>query len=102
MLRHFLQAHSSMPLAVTRNDNASCDMAIAGPGGRLLIVRIVSRSSEQDCDALKAMLAQGDFDSAVLVYCDRNLSELPSDIASWWIGDVDRLVALIARGRVLT
>lgn len=72
------------------------DLAAYPADGNSLIVRCVAQAESSDYVALKTMIAEGDFDRAVLVYCDPSQPHLSDEIESWAIGDVDRLAALLA------
>jgi hypothetical protein len=71
-------------------------MGLLSDGGISIIVRLVLRPTPSDHIALKTMLAEGDFDRAVLVYCDEDEFVLSDDLESWPISRIDELAAVLA------
>ncbi len=84
------------PIAHVVDSEGSLDLAFQLPSAGLLLVRCVDRCRVTDYDSLGSMLREGDFDRAVLVYCDREGSVLSGEIETWHIDDVERLAAKLA------
>jgi len=78
-------------------DRSTCDIAFSAIA-RSVVIRCVCSIQREDYRVLKTMLAEGDFDRAVLVYCDAEQPHLSDEIESWSIRDVDMLAASLAGG----
>lgn len=76
---------------------AATDLAGRAADGRMILLRLRNHPTRRDHVELKAMLAQGDFERAILVHRDRHEGEPRDGIESWWIGDIDGLVASLAQ-----
>jgi len=73
------------------------DFAIAAPNSKFCVVRCVPHAAPDDYRALKAMLTQGDFDRAFLVYTAEDQPHLPGEIESYPLSRIDELAASLAR-----
>ncbi len=92
-----LENAGSRVIAVVQDSPRAVDIAVG-----LAVVRVVETVDPSDHIALKTILRQGDFDRAILIYCDDDQPDLPDDIESWSIRDVETLAASLAReGAVL-
>jgi hypothetical protein len=65
-------------------------------GQTKIVVRSVERVGAADCEALRSMIAEGDFDGAFLVHSDES-SPPPGDIPTYPISRIDELAALLAK-----
>lgn len=74
------------------------DLALHPTAPGALVVRCVARVTDSDYRALRAMLSEGDFDRAVLVYCDAEQPDVSDEIESWPIADIEKLAASLSRG----
>lgn len=83
-------------LALVHDAPGTADLAIHLGENRLGVVRCARRLDRSDYRALATMLAQGDFERAVLVYCEREGSVLSDEIETWFVGDVEALAASLA------
>ncbi len=81
---------------VKERDN-TFDLALEGANNRRIVVRCTILAQSTDYRDLATMLAEGDFDRAVLVYCEKEGSVLSDEIETWFVGDVERLAASLAR-----
>jgi hypothetical protein len=61
-----------------------------------IAIRLADAPTESDHLALKTMLAEGDFDRAVLVYCDDAGPLVSGEIESWPLSRIDELAAKLA------
>lgn len=72
------------------------DVAATSPRGDCLVVRVTSAVQTIDYANLSTMLSEGPFTRAVLVYCEKESSEISDEIETWWIGDIEELAASLA------
>ncbi len=84
------------PIARVLDSRHVLDFAFPARHEKFIVLRLVTRAEPSDYRALKTMLTEGDFDRAVLVYCDPEQPFLSEEIESWAIGDVDKLAASLA------
>lgn len=97
---HCERALTSVGLrAVARIREASFfDLAFRGLLHQSIVVRCTPMVEASDYSALQSMLAERDFDRAVLVYCDAEQPDLSDEIESWPIGDIEKLAASLSHG----
>src|SRR5262245_25623722 len=86
-------------VTAVRDSVRAFDLAFIDGNQRRLVVRCVARAVPEDYRALKTMLAQGTFDRAVLIYCDRRQPHLSDEIESWAIEDLGELAQSLADER---
>ncbi len=89
-LRERLRQNNT-PYLEVRESSRAVDLAISR-----LIVRCVANADADDHLALKTMLAQRDFDRAILLSSDAEPPNLSSEIECWHISEIDRLAAELA------
>jgi len=78
-------------------EGAVMDFAFISPAKRSAVVRCVDQPTNADYRALEGMVDQGDFDRAVLIYCEGEHTSFSSKIESWPITRIDELAASLAR-----
>ncbi len=84
-------------LARAVDGEARVDFAVATATGLLTVIRCVHSPTASDRLALITMIKQGDFDHAILVHEEPGERHIFEGVESRWIGDVDDLVASLAR-----
>jgi hypothetical protein len=93
-LRRFSDHHLRVLACICESRNVF-DLAFEGAPCRL-IVRCVYRAAPTDYRALRTMIRDGDFDRAVLVYCDEEQPHLSDEIESWPISRIEELAKRLA------
>jgi hypothetical protein len=81
------------PVARVCETGIAHDLAFSLSGGRFAVVRCVDRASVSDYATLKAMVAEGDFIWAGLLYGDHNGSGPESPIESFHLTEIEKLTA---------
>lgn len=76
--------------------SGATDIALANTAPNSIVVRCVNQARPADYRDLATMLREGDFDRAVLVYCDPKQPDLSDQIESWPIARIDELAASLA------
>jgi hypothetical protein len=97
-----LKSAALTPLARVAEAQGALDLAFLAPIGSLIVVRCVLRPKDGDHLALKTMLHQGPFRRAVLLCCRAEPLGHPSEIETWFIDDLPRLAATLAKDNAST
>lgn len=92
-----LTAHGLHILARVRESERAFDLALGLSGRAGSVVRCVVRADPSDHHALKAMVAEGDFHHAALVYTSDDQPHLSPDIESYPLSRIDELAACLAK-----
>ncbi len=79
------------------DSDRAIDIAINLGSARSLVIRCVAECSPADYCVLATMLMDGDFDRAILVYCDSEQPHLSDAIESWPISRFNELARSLAR-----
>jgi hypothetical protein len=79
--------------------DSAFDFAFALPDDDYAVIRCVPHAKTTDYRALRTMLQEGDFDRAVLVYCDEEQPHLSNEIESWPISRIEELARRLAGGK---
>jgi hypothetical protein len=73
------------------------DFALRGPRNENSVVRCTTSPAPTDRLELAAMLAEGDFTRAFIVYTAEDQPHLPGEIESYPLSRIDELAALLAK-----
>ena len=85
------------PLADVRESHRATDLAFQARNTELYVVRCVEEISPSDYRALAAMLTEGDFTRAFIVYTAEDQPHLSGEIESYPLSRIDELAALLAK-----
>jgi hypothetical protein len=90
-----LAAQGLKVIASVRESPDATDLAVTN-GNAQVVVRCVELPSEPDQNALRTMVAEGDFTRAFIVHSDEHLPPA-GDIPTYPLSRIDELAALLAK-----
>jgi hypothetical protein len=98
IIKAALAAAGWRPIAQVRDQGRVIDFAFLLPSGERAIVRLAPRVRAKHYCALKTMLADGDFQRAILVCRNRKPDLIDDEIACWPLCSLYQHAAKLARG----
>ncbi len=98
--QHRLVANGVCVVARVRESERAFDLAIGGVQHTPVVIRCVAQVTAEDRRALATMIAEGDFNRAVIVYADEDQPQLTSEIEAYPLSRIDELAASLARERL--
>jgi hypothetical protein len=85
------------PIARVRDQGSVIDFAFLLASGERAIVRLAPNAQTRHYCALKTMLAEGDFQHAILVCRDQQPDLIDDDIVRWPLSELHQHAAMLAR-----
>lgn len=92
-----LEGRGLVVSATVRESQTVLDLALLGGPKGNTIIRCVAERSDRDAQALRAMLSEGDFTRAFIVYTAEDQPHLSGEIESYPLSRIDELAALLAK-----